>query len=149
MKNLFDKAAYEEMTSRIHSLSPQSQRLWGKMNVAQMLAHCKEAFKVPLSDKKMPRMFIGLLLGWAFKKKLYSNEPWKRNLPTAPNFIIKDQRDFEKEKRELAAMIDQFHNAGPGNVGKYPHPMFGSFTAEQWGHSMYKHLDHHLMQFGA
>ncbi len=149
MKNLFDKAAYEEMTSRIHSLSPQSQRQWGKMNVAQMLAHCKEAFKVPLSNKKMPRMFIGLLLGWAFKKKLYSNEPWKHNLPTAPNFIIKDERDFEKEKKELAAMIDQFHNAGPGNVGKYPHPMFGSFTAEQWGQSMYKHLDHHLMQFGA
>ena len=147
MKNLFDNNTYTEIISRINALTPNSQRQWGKMNPAQMLAHCKEAFKVPLSDKKMPRMFIGLLLGWAFKKKLYNEEPWKRNLPTAPNFIIKDERDFEKEKQELVDMISRFHNAGPGNVGKYPHPMFGTFTSTQWGQSMYKHLDHHLMQF--
>lgn len=148
MKNLFDKETYTEIINRINSLTPATQRQWGKMNAAQMLAHCKEAFKVPLSDKKMPRMLIGLLIGWAFKKKLYNEEPWKKNLPTAPNFIIKDERDFEKEKQELVDMISRFHNAGPGNVGKYPHPMFGSFTPEQWGQSMYKHLDHHLMQFG-
>ena len=147
MKNLFDKDSYIEIVSRINALTPETQRQWGKMNAAQMLAHCKEAFKVPLSDKKMPRMFIGLLLGWAIKKKLYNEEPWKRNLPTAPNFIIKDERDFEKEKLELVAMINRFHHEGPGNVGKYPHPMFGSFTSEQWGKSMYKHLDHHLKQF--
>ena len=112
-----------------------------------MLAHCKEAFKVPLSDKKMPRSILGLLVGWMIKKKLHDDEPWKKNLPTAPNFIIKDERDFEKEKQELSAMINQFYNAGPQNVGKFPHPMFGSFTSEQWGKSMYKHLDHHLKQF--
>jgi Protein of unknown function (DUF1569) len=148
MKNLFYKDTYTEIINRINNLTPNSQRQWGKMSPAQMLAHCKEAFKVPLSDIKMPRMFIGLLIGWAFKKKLYNDEPWKQNLPTAPNFIIKDERDFEKEKQELLAMINRFHSAGPGNVGKYPHPMFGTFTPEQWGQSMYKHLDHHLKQFG-
>jgi hypothetical protein len=148
MKNLFDKDTYTEIINRINALTSQTQRQWGKMEVAQMLAHCKEAFKVPLSDKKMPRMFIGLLLGWAIKKKLYNEDPWKQNLPTAPNFIIKDSRDFEKEKQELITIINQFHNGGPGNVGQFPHPMFGTFTTEQWGMAMYKHLDHHLMQFG-
>jgi hypothetical protein len=148
MKNLFDKNAYAEITSRINSLTPQSQRQWGKMDVAQMLAHCKEAFKVPLSDKKMPRMFIGLLMGWMIKSKLHNESPWKQNLPTAPNFIIKDRRDFEKEKQELMKLINQFHNGGPEKVGRFPHPMFGTFTTEQWGKSMYKHLDHHLQQFG-
>lgn len=148
MKNLFDAGVYNEITERINKLTPQSQRQWGKMNVAQMLAHCKEAFKVPLSDKKMPRMFLGLLVGWMVKAKLYNDSPWKRNLPTAPNFIIKDERDFEKEKRELTSLINQFYNGGPANVGRFPHPMFGSFTSEQWGKSMYKHLDHHLQQFG-
>jgi hypothetical protein len=147
MKNLFDKDTYAEITSRINALTPNSQRMWGKMNAAQMLAHCKEAFKVPLSDKKMPRMFLGLLMGWMIKAKLYNESPWKQNLPTAPNFIIKDERDFDKEKMELSAMINQFYNAGPENVGKFPHPMFGYFTSEQWGKSMYKHLDHHLKQF--
>jgi hypothetical protein len=149
MKNLFDKDTYTEIISRMNALTPNSLRQWGKMDAAQMLAHCKEAFKVPLSNKKMPRMFIGLLIGWAFKKKLYNDDPWKQNLPTAPNFIIKDERDFEKEKMELSAMINQFYDGGPNKVGKFPHPMFGSFTSEQWGKSMYKHLDHHLKQFAA
>jgi hypothetical protein len=148
MKNLFDKDTYAEITERLGKLGPQSKGLWGKMNVAQMLAHSKEAFKVPLSDKKMPRMFLGLLIGWMIKPKLYNDSPWKRNLPTAPNFIIKDQRDFEQEKKELLELINKFHQRGPANVGRFPHPMFGSFTSEQWGKSMYKHLDHHLQQFG-
>lgn len=149
MQSLFDSNTYNQIIDRLNKLSPTSTAQWGKMNVAQMLAHCKEAFKVPLSDKKMPRIFLGVLIGWMIKPKLYNESPWKQNLPTAPNFIIKDERDFEKEKQQLVAMINQFHHAGPGNVGKYPHPMFGTFTPEQWGQSMYKHVDHHLMQFGA
>lgn len=148
MKNLFDQNTYEEIISRLNALTPQTQRQWGKMNAAQMLAHCKEAFKMPLSEKKLPRMFIGLLLGWAFKKKLYNDEPWKKGLPTAPNFIIKDERDFEKEKSGLTDLINRFYTGGPEKVGRYPHPMFGNFTSEQWGQAMYKHMDHHLMQFG-
>ncbi len=148
MKNLFDEDAHTEIINRINSLTPQTQRQWGKMKVAQMLAHCKEAFKVPLSNKKMPRMFLGLLIGWMIKPKLYNEDPWKKNLPTAPNFIIKDEREFEKEKQELSDLINQFYNGGPQKVGRFPHPMFGSFTSAQWGKAMYKHVDHHLMQFG-
>lgn len=148
MKNLFDKTAYDEVVQRLNALTPDTPGKWGKMNVSQMLAHCKEAFKVPLSEKKMPRMFIGYLIGWMVKPKLYNESPWKQNLPTAPNFIIKDQRDFEKEKAGLMELVDRFYTGGPEKSGNFPHPMFGSFTKEQWGKSMYKHLDHHLQQFG-
>jgi hypothetical protein len=47
VKNLFEPAVYTEITERVNRLSPESQRQWGKMTVSQMLAHCKEAFKVP------------------------------------------------------------------------------------------------------
>ena len=63
MKNLFDKSTYEEISRRINALTPESQRQWGKMNVAQMLAHCKEAFKVPLSDTNMRHSILGSLVG--------------------------------------------------------------------------------------
>jgi hypothetical protein len=147
MQSLFDQKTYNDVVERINLLSPSSTAQWGKMNVSQMLAHCKEAFKVPLSDKKMPRMFMGRLVGWLIKSKLYSEDPWKKNLPTAPNFLIKNERNFDDEKKELLALINKFYNSGPSIVGKYPHPFFGSFTPEQWGMSMYKHLDHHLRQF--
>ena len=148
MKSLFDKATYDEVISRINSLSADSQRQWGKMDASQMLAHCKEAFKVPLSDKKMPRMFMGRLVSWMVKPQMYSDAPTRKNLPTAPNFLIKDQRDFDKEKKDLSDLITEFYTKGSGNVGKFPHPFFGTFTQEQWGQAMYKHLDHHLIQFG-
>ena len=90
MQSLFDSETYNNTVDRINKLSPETAQQWGKMNVAQMLAHCKEAFKVPMSEKPMPRMLLGYLLGWAFKAKLYNDEPWKKSLPTAPNFIIKD-----------------------------------------------------------
>lgn len=149
MKNLFDKGAYSEITDRVNTITPESLPQWGKMNVAQMLAHCKEAFNVPLSDKKLPASFFGLLIGWIFKNKLHNDEPWKKNLPTAPNFIITNERDFEKEKQELTGLIDRFFQGGPTRVGRFPHPVFGKFTGEQWGKAMYKHLDHHLRQFNA
>jgi hypothetical protein len=148
MKNLLDKEVYNELTARIQKLEPTSNAQWGKMNVAQMMAHVSEAYKVPLSDKPMPRMLIGRLIGWAFKPVLYNDKPWKQNLPTAPNFIIKDERDFNKEQLNLLNLVDTFHTAVAENIGRYPHPMFGKFTTAQWGMAMYKHLNHHLVQFG-
>jgi len=148
MKSLFDRSTYDDVINRINSLSLASQRQWGKMDVSQMMAHCKEAFRVPLSDKKMPRMFMGRMLGWMVKPKMYAEAPWKKSLPTAPNFLIRDERNFDTEKKELSDLITEFHTKGSGNVGKFPHPFFGTFTQEQWGKAMYKHLDHHLVQFG-
>lgn len=148
MQSLYDVTVYNEVIQRIYTLSPESKAQWGKMNVSQMLAHCKEAFRVPLSEKKMPRIFAGLIFGWAIKSKLYDENPWKKNLPTSPNFLIKDQREFTKEKEQLLSLVNKFYAAGPTGSGKFPHPFFGTFTSEQWGKAMFKHLDHHLKQFG-
>ena len=148
IKNLFDKPAFSGIVERLNKLTPESQRQWGKMSVNQMLAHCKEAFKVPLSNQPVPRMFIGRLLGWMAKSKFYNESPWGRNLPTAPSFLIKDERDFNKEKSELLELATRFYEGGSDNIGRYPHPFFGKFTKEQWGKGMWKHLDHHLNQFG-
>ena len=149
MENLFDKSTYNVIIERLEKLSPTATAQWGKMNVAQMLAHCKEAFKVPLTEKKIPRIFIGRLIGWMIKSKLHDDSPWKQSLPTAPAFIIKDERNFNDEKKALTELVNKFYGLGPNGISKYPHPMFGRFTEEQWGKAMYKHLDHHLRQFGA
>ncbi len=148
MLNLFETEVYNQVLERMNKLSHHSERQWGKMEVSQMLAHCKEAFKIPLSETPLKRNFIGLLIGWAVKGQLYNDKPWKQGLPTAPNFIIKDKRNFDNEKAQLLELINAFYTKGPAKVGLYPHPMFGSFTSEQWGQAMFKHLDHHLKQFG-
>jgi hypothetical protein len=63
MKSLFDKSTLDEISNRLNLLTPETKGLWGKMTVGQMLAHLKEAFKVPLSEKPLPRMLMGRLVG--------------------------------------------------------------------------------------
>lgn len=148
IKNLYDRTTLHEITARINNLNPQCERQWGKMTVSQMLAHCQAAFKVPLSQKPLKRMFLGRLIGWMGRRMLYNEKPYGKSLPTAPSFLVKDEREFYTEKNRLLEMVNEFHSRGPGGTGKYPHPFFGKMSSEQWGKSMWKHLDHHLRQFG-
>ncbi len=148
MENLYDQPVYEAIISRISSLMPAQKSLWGKMNVSQMLAHCCVAFSVPLAEKEMPRSLLGRLFGWMIKSKLYDEVPYKKGLPTSPAFIIKEDKNFEDEQQKLIKLTTEFFTKGRENTGRFPHPMFGTFTSDQWGISMYKHLDHHLRQFG-
>lgn len=149
MKTLFDINSYNEILNRIEKLTPETQAKWGKMNVGQMLSHCSAAFKNAMLKESQPRMLIGILIGWAFKKQLYNDKAYKPGSPTAPDFIRLDSRDFIKEKATLLNILKQFHEGGEAGVTKFPHPFFGKFTPEQWGRSQYKHIDHHLRQFGA
>ncbi|MFT3682475.1 MAG: DUF1569 domain-containing protein [Ferruginibacter sp.] len=148
MKSLFDAGTYSEITERLNKLTGTSKRQWGKMEVSQMLAHCKEAFKVPLSEKPLKGSLLLRMVASLFKSKLYNDSPWKQGLPTSPAFIVKDEKNFENEKQALSALVTKFYELGPEKVGNHPHPVFGSFTKQQWGQAMYKHLDHHLRQFG-
>ena len=149
MDNLYEQPVYDAIIERIKNLTSTQQALWGKMNVAQMLAHCCVAFSVPLATEPMPRPLIGRLVGWIFKAKLYDEVPYKKSLPTSPAFVIKEEKNFEAEQKQLISLTKEFFTKGRERTGQFPHPMFGTFTSDQWGMSMYKHLDHHLKQFGA
>ena len=148
MKNLFEAKTQAEINNRLCLLKKDTKAVWGKMNTGQMLAHCCKAFEVPLSQTPPPRLFMGKLIGWAIKSKVYDDSVFAKNLPTAKEFIVNDERDFEAERKTLLSMVDKFYVNGPEKMEQFCHPMFGKLTAEQWGKFMYKHLDHHLRQFG-
>lgn len=148
MLSLFDKEPYFDIVARLQKLTPDSKALWGKMSVAQMFAHCTEAFKVPLSNKKAKRGLMGFLFGRMAKKKILGPEPFKRDLPTSSGFKIKDERDFYEEKQNLMTVMAKFYSGGPDYLASLNHPFFGKLTGDEWGWLMHKHLDHHFTQFG-
>ncbi len=149
MKSLFDANDYAEIVSRIEKFQPNSPRLWGKMDASQMLAHCNGAMKIAVGDMKLKRIFIGRLLGGIFKKKFLGEKPLDKNSPTAKQIVIIDEREFEKEKAELLSLVKRFHEGGEKKATTHPHSFFGHLTPKEWGTSQWKHLDHHLSQFGA
>lgn len=149
MKSLFNTEVHAEILSRVNQLTDSSKGLWGKMSVSQMLRHCQFPLKIALGDynnTKGPNPFMKLLMK-SFKKNLYNDKPWRQNLPTAKMLKVTDERDFSVEKEKLTVLINDFHQQKDKKVWD-PHPVFGSFTYDQWGQMQYKHLDHHLRQFG-
>jgi hypothetical protein len=149
MKNLFEAARVEEVKQRIALLRPDSERQWGTMKPAQVLEHCSRGIETALGDKTPPRVLVGRLLGWFVKPKVMGNdEPLRRNSPTARMFVVEDERDFGTERLRLCGLIDRFAAAGPAGCSSHPHAFFGRLTPGEWAILMYKHLDHHLRQFG-
>jgi hypothetical protein len=150
MKNLFEPAASAEVKARLLQLRPDSARLWGTMNAARAVAHCSGGLEMALGDKRPKRMLAGRLFGWIVKPLALGNdEPMRRNTPTVPEIVVADERELEDERRRLSGLIDRFAAAGPAGCTTHPHSFFGRLTPREWAVLMYKHLDHHLRQFGA
>lgn len=145
--NLFETDAAQEVLSRLHRISAATPANWGKMNAAQMMAHCQATFQVYFGELKMKRSLMGYLFGSMAKKKLFGPQPWARNLPTAPEFRIAGEKEFDVEKQKLVEYITRFSNEGY-TITSTLHPFFGKLSAQEWATLAYKHLDHHLKQFG-
>jgi hypothetical protein len=149
LKNLFTKNDVAEILQRIENLKTDSQHNWGKMNVSQMLAHCASSMEVAAGQRNLKRTLMGKLIGGFFKPMFTNEKPFSKNGPTDKNFKITDEKNFEVEKQRLKNIIQQFHEGGSGKCTTHPHSFFGKVTPEEWSIGMYKHLDHHLRQFGA
>jgi hypothetical protein len=148
MNNLFQSSAVDEVVARIDKLQPGSQRQWGKMDVAQMMAHCSATMDMAAGRLNRPRVLIGRILG-PFVRRIFTNEkPFSRNSPTDETLKIFDARDFAREQQRLKERIREFNIGGETKCTRHPHPFFGPLTPHEWATGMYKHLDHHLRQFG-
>jgi hypothetical protein len=116
------------------------------MDVAQMLAHVQQPIEVAYGKRELKGHWLLKLIGPLFKTKLYNGQPYKQGLPTDRSYVMTGTvKDFEKEKQQLLELIDRFQDA---NLTDARHPVFGVFTKEQWSLATWKHLDHHLRQFG-
>jgi hypothetical protein len=101
-------------------------------------------------ETKPPRMFAGRVIGPVIRTfVLRDDKPISRNAPTAPYLVVRDDPDFEAGRVRLLASIDRFVAQGRAGCTTHPHSFFGMMTADQWAILTYKHLDHHLRQFGA
>jgi hypothetical protein len=150
VKNLFDKATADEVKARVARLRPESQRQWGKMDVAQAMAHCSAGVEMALGEVNPPRELMGRILGGFVKSKvIHSEGPLLKNSPTSKELVVVDQRQLETEQARLSGLIDRFSAGGARGCTTHPHAFFGPLTPEEWAILAYKHLDHHLRQFGA
>ncbi len=145
-KLLYDDDVYGKSLQRIDALTADTQPQWGVMSVGQMLSHCAEIQEVSNGKALEGTPFIVRLLGGFIRKMVVSDKPYPRSTRTHPQYLQTTAKDFAAEKARLLAALEAFRAAEPGPATR--HALFGELSHDEKGWMCYKHLDHHLTQFG-
>ncbi|MES2426676.1 MAG: DUF1569 domain-containing protein [Bacteroidota bacterium] len=148
MKSIFNADNNAEMINRINQLTVTTPAQWGKMDAAQMMAHCYASMSIGFGLSKCHRHWVGVLFGNFAKKRMLKVFEFDRHMPAYFKLRITDDRDFEQEKHKIITIIKLALEKGEAGLVKYPHPYFGKFKSGEWTQLNWRHLDHHLRQFG-
>lgn len=149
MNNLFKESDVQTIIERLEKLTPTSKRGWGKMNVAEMLAHCNVSLETAMGFNFPKRKFIGRIIGKLLKLKFLDKKPMVKNSLTEKDYVtIAAVYSFEKEKIKAIKLVHLFFKNGPEKCTNHPHSYFGKLTPNEWAILKWKHYDHHLRQFG-
>jgi hypothetical protein len=149
LPNIFTPEVSNQVISRINQLTANTTAKWGTMNVAQMLAHCNVTYEMVYENMhKKPNAIVKLIIKLLVKKAVVTEAAYKKNGQTAPQFLIKGDKNFEVEKQRLINYIIKTQQLGEAHFdGKESHS-FGVLNKTAWNNMFYKHLNHHLSQFG-
>ena len=149
LKNIFSKDVGNHIVDRINKLTSASSAKWGKMSVAQMLAHCNVTYEMIYDDiHPKPNAFLKFILKMVIKSKVTGETTYPHNSKTAPQFIIKETKDFDLEKQRLISFFNKTQQLGENYFDGRESHSFGKLTKTEWSNMLYKHLEHHLTQFG-
>lgn len=149
MLNIFDLNETNQVIQRISNLKQDASPLWGKMSADKMLAHCNVTYDLAFDDTiPKPKGLKKFLLKLFVKPMVVGEKPYKRNSRTAPEFLIIDDRNFELEKVKLINNLLKTIDLGEDYFNNRESNSLGKLTISEWNNMFYKHLDHHLSQFG-
>lgn len=150
MENLLNQKDCEKIIRRMNTITPFSEKLWGKMDVNQMIVHLKDQLDIALGIKVAKaqgplilRTMVGRNLALYFLPWRKGKEATPKEMDASLNGMI--ITDFESDKHLLLSRIKEFEVA----ASFYPHPFFGKLGNKDWGRLAWKHINHHLLQFGA
>lgn len=142
---LFNPAARAAIRAHVDRLTPQHTPRWGRMDAGRMVVHvtaqlCAALGELPCTPQKTP--FNNWLM-----RRLIVYGPWPRGAPTAPEFLATPPATWDEDVAALRGALDRF--GARDERGAWPeHPAFGPLTGRMWGILSWRHMDHHLRQFG-
>jgi hypothetical protein len=146
MKSVWNDADYRELGGRLDRLTAETPARWGKFSAPQMVCHLTDALKMASGELAIPPR--KMVLRYPIIKHLIIYAlPFPKGAPTAPQLVSRIATEWHGEVQSLRRELEAFVKRGPS--GPFvPHPAFGDLTPRTWGVLVYKHMDHHLKQFG-
>ncbi|MBI4902219.1 MAG: DUF1569 domain-containing protein [Acidobacteria bacterium] len=143
MKSIWDESAREELLARFGKLRVEQRPRWGKLDVAHMLAHVCDPMRAAMGEMVVTDKDTFLknpLMRWLIIYVV----PWPKGAPTAPEFTVRTEADLSSGIAAVQATMTRFAVC----VTPKPHPAFGDLSRKDWGCLTWRHIDHHLRQFG-
>jgi len=148
MKTMWDAPCQQEIRARVARLSPERKGEWGKMSAPEMVCHLAESLKMALGDLPVARKNLPIRYP-PLKQLIVYLAPFPKNAPTAPELLARPPRAWPADVADLQALVDRFVARGGEATTWTDHPAFGRLSRRAWGVLVYRHMDHHLRQFGA
>ncbi|HKO00370.1 MAG TPA: DUF1569 domain-containing protein [Thermoanaerobaculia bacterium] len=146
MKSLWQDDSKAEILRRIAEVDGGTKGKWGSFTADRMLSHLVESLKMAVGEldvksKKLPIRYFPL------KQLILYVLPFPKGTPTAPELLAGKAEPVDELKSELRRLIAKFSEMA-GRAEWHEHPAFGTMTKNAWGVLVYRHMDHHLRQFG-
>lgn len=148
MLTLFDATVNRDIITRLANLTPGCKASWGKMSAGEMLVHLDLSLQANFGKLLLRKSWIGVFFKPAARRVLLGNKPLPRRLPAPKETLSAAPADFAAEKKNVIAMIRLYAEKGASVLGTQPHNILGKITPEESAFIAYKHIDHHLRQFG-
>lgn len=149
MPTIFDPDSAKAFQSRIDRLTPDARALWGRMTASQMVCHLTDSCKVALGDTPTT-LKPGILSNRVVRWLIISVLPFPRGkAPTSREFLVTSPSEWQADVRSLGEHLERVRTKGGDSEAQWNiHPSFGAMSTTQYGKLIYKHMDHHLRQFG-
>jgi hypothetical protein len=146
MPTLLNSAEREALLKRLRALPPAATARWGRLTAPAMLCHLNDSLRIALGD--VPCKPTHNLISRTLGKALVVNtdlKPPRGKIKTAPEMLASRPAAWDAD---LATCLQLVERVAAGKAGAV-HPAFGPLTPEEWGRMSWKHMNHHLEQFGA
>lgn len=152
MRTIADPHVRRELIARLRRLTPETERRWGSMTPGEMLCHLGDAHEGITGTRIPPgaRTTGGgkRLVKWF---ALWTAFPWPHGVRTRPGVDPKRDGtrpgDFAVDLERAIASLEALATAEPATLARH-HPLFGAMQPTDWHRWAYRHVDHHLRQFG-
>jgi hypothetical protein len=145
-RTLLKTSDRDQVLERLRRVRPDARPVWGTLDAPRMLCHLADMMRVALGD--VPSKPVHSLLSRTLVKNLVVNTGFKAprgKVQTAPEMLSSRPGSWETD---LSVCVELAGRVAAGSA-KAVHPAFGPLTPEEWGRLCWKHMDHHLAQFGA
>jgi len=146
MPSLRDEAVRSRLILRLQSLTASTKPRWGSFNAACMLCHLDDTLGMALGRFPARPMGRKAFHHFPLKHLFIYVLPFPKGVPTSPELLVTAPTDFEADRRRVVESINRLAGAPDGKGPE--HPFFGPLTVRQWNSLQWKHIDHHLRQFG-